>query len=731
MPRSRKFATALVLSIGLLFTASCGDGDDGPMGLDPSVFQLTVVSGGGQSGLAGTVLSQPLIVRVSRIDTDAPEEGVTVEWRAVSGSAEPTRTRSATDENGEATTRIELGDSPGQVTIRASVAGLDPVDLAQLSALPVPQIVSLSATSADPGDIIEVRVSDLPASFQPAVLFNGVSAQIVNRIDGSPTVLDVEVPPPAGVCSATSESVNVRLRVAGVTTAGPTLSVSVPADPFQVGQVLVIEGTTDVQQCALLPTGGGTAKYLLVALSAAFEQAGEFEVTLGGSDVVFTPTQSTAGLETPSFHSQLRELELRLARKGLEPARAAGGPQLLAQPDVGDTRQFWVVNDPNPDEISEEFFDRVTATLEFVGVHTLLYVDDRTPEGGLTDADIQRLGEIYDRFLYDADVDFFGHPSDFDDNDRVIILLTPTVNTLTDPGARGVVIGFTFALDLFSPSTSNCSECRFSNGGEIFYGIVPDPNGEFGDSRTTQFVLSILPGVMVHETQHMIDFFFKLFENNLLSVETLWLSEALAHAAEEVGGDIALERGETELANDLYDADFNRAAVYLLGPDTVSLTATGGQGSAAERGGWWLFIRWLADQYGDFIFRDLTQARENGLANVEARTGEDFFRLFADFAVATWADDLDIPGLDVRYQIPKWELRSILRVNPDGPGDPVYALQPVQTTFQDLSGPQQFSRFLGGSSAFYVEVDANNATQPLQLELSGQVETGLAILRFE
>lgn len=730
MPCPRKIAGLLALCLGVAVMVSCDGDGDGPTGLDPDVFQLSAVSGGGQTGLANTVLPTPLTVRVSRRDTGAPEEGVSVEWQVVSGSAEPTRERSATEEDGEASTRIVLGSSPGQVVVRARVAGLDPVDLPALTTLPVPSIVSLSTSDADPGDIIEVRVQNLPSSLPAAVLFDGVLAETVERIDGSPAVLRVVVPAPVGACESTVQSVNVRLRADGVTTPGRTLSVSVPAEPFQVGQVLVIETAADVDQCAQLPPDGGAAKYLLVALSAAFETTGKFQVTLGGNSVTFASAPQVSRTEETSFHSRLRELERRLVARGLEPAAPSSAPQLLAEPQVGDTREFWVINETEFVDITEDLFDRITGTLEFVGVHTLLYVDDRAPQPGLTDADIQNLGEIYDRFLYDADVDYFGPPSDFDNNDRVIVLLTPTVNTLTPPGAGGVVVGFTFALDLFSPSTPNCDECRFSNGGETFYGLVPDPGGEFSDARSEEFVLDILPGVLVHETQHMISFNFKLFVNNLLSIETLWLSEALAHAAEEVGGDEALDRSQA-LAENLYEANFTRALRYLLRPDSVSVTTVEGSGSAAERGGGWLFVRWLADQYGDFIFRDLTQAPENGVDNVEARTSEDFFRLFADFAVATWADDLAIPGLNVRYQIPKWELRSILRVNPQGGGDPIYALQPVQTTFQQLGGPTQIQREMGGSSALYVEVDADGAAQPLQLQLSGAVETGLAILRFE
>ncbi|NNG15324.1 MAG: hypothetical protein HKM89_02505, partial [Gemmatimonadales bacterium] len=140
----------------------------------------------------------------------------------------------------------------------------------------------------------------------------------------------------------------------------------------------------------------------------------------------------------------------------------------------------------------------------------------------------------------------------------------------------------------------------------------------------------------------------------------------------------------------------------------------------------WLFLRWIADQYGDFIFRDLTQAAPNGVSNVEIQTGESFFRLFADFTVAAWADDLDVPGLAERYQVPKWLLRSILTDN----GGSEYLLQPTQETFATFRS-NSITEFLAGSSAFYIELDAGGETQDLQLELTAFTDAGLAILRYE
>jgi hypothetical protein len=292
-----------------------------------------------------------------------------------------------------------------------------------------------------------------------------------------------------------------------------------------------------------------------------------------------------------------------------------------------------------------------------------------------------------------------------------------------------VVVGFFFGLDLYPPNAAGCPECEFSNGSELFYGLVPDPGGDFSDPRTRERVLELLPGVMVHETQHMISFRYKVFESTPAALETLWLSEGMAHMAEELAGD-AVDPDDPDLADDLYLANFGRTARYLAAPDSFSLTATSGTGSLGERGTWWLFLRWMADQYGDFIFRDLTQASANGVANVEAQTGESFFRLFADYMVATWADDLDIPGIAERYQVPKWQLRGILRQDPPGGGGPEYILQPLQETFATFRS-SSITQFVTGSSGYYIELDAAGDVAALQLELTALTDAGLAILRYE
>ncbi len=725
-----KIANLVGVAIVVGLVGACG-GDDGPTGLDPNVFELVVVSGSDQTGVVGTVLADPLVVAVRRISGGAGEPGATVNWRVIQGDGEPTRTSAVTDEDGIAETRIVLGDIAGDLQVQASVQGLDPVVVGSLTALPAPAIQSLSASSADPGDVIDVVVTGLTAEMSVQILFDGVAGEITDRQDGSPATLSTVVPAPAGVCGPTKD-VDVRLRVDGYTGAPQILTVSIPAQPFAVGQVLVMESSSEVD-CALLPADGGSARYMLVALSAEFETDGQVLVTLGGSSVQFAPLENAARPAEQGFTTRLRAFERELVARGLAGRGLAPGiqpqysAQLFALPSLGSRRSFWVIRntDALPDA-QEEDFDRVTATLKFIGTHTLLYLDDASPSPGLTDSDIAELGRLYDRVLYESDVDYFGEPTDFDNNDRVIILLSPTVNKLTPRGADGVIVGFFFGLDLLDPGSSNCDICRFSNDGELFYGLVPDEDGIHSDPRERERVLELLPGVMVHETVHMVNFRYKIFIHDQAS-EEVWLSEGLAHMSEELGADRADAAGDPDAADNLYASNFGRAASFLEAPGQNSLTVVSGSGTLGERGAAWLFLRWLADQYGDFIFRDIVSAAPNGVANIEAQTGEEFFRLYADWAVALWADDLSIPGLADRYQVPKWLLRSIL-VAESGP--PVYLLQPEALTFAQLR-TTGISRVLEASSPLYVDLDANNETGDLQLELSSMSNAGLAILRYE
>jgi hypothetical protein len=689
--------------------------------LSADEYEIVISDGDGQSGLSSAVLERPLVASVRRIDSHDVVVGVRVDWAVATGFAEVTRSSSVTDANGMADTRLMLGLLPGDVEVEASVAGLPPVTF-QLQALPVPTVESIQPGSSQPGDTIQITVLGSVTGASIDVLFNGVAGETVGGAKGEPLVVRAIVPTPAGLCGPTTE-IDVRLRVGGVTTAPFPLTVSVPADPFQVGQVLVIEGTQEAP-CAVLPAAGGTARYMLGVLTAGFQQVGVYQVLFGADQVTVSPAASQPTQSTDDFHTRLRLYEQGLTPRLTPQRNAPTQVQFSTDPKVGSEREFWVFNTTSlSGQLTEEDFDRVTATLKFKGVHTLLYLDERE---GLSDEEVLFLGRMYDRHLYKVNVDYFGEPSDQDNNDRVVVLLTPTVNSLSEPGVQSVIVGYTFALDLLPPDLPGCLDCRFSNGGEIFYGIVSDPTGVFTEPISAELALQLLPGVMVHELQHLISLRYRFLGGGPTNFEILWLSEALAQMAEELGGDEIARTGDRGVAEDLWLRNFDQAWRYMLNPTTHSLTAVAGGGTLGERGAGWLFLRWLADQYGDFIFRELTQSAERGVENIEARTGEPFFRLFADWAISLWADDVPLPGLSGRYQIPKWRLRLLLLA-----GDPPqYPLQPLQTTFADLRS-QPIEAFMAASSPLFVEVAASGDTNALELQLQAATEAGIVILRIE
>jgi hypothetical protein len=83
---------------------------------------------------------------------------------------------------------------------------------------------------------------------------------------------------------------------------------------------------------------------------------------------------------------------------------------------------------------------------------------------------------------------------------------------------------------------------------------------------------------------------------------------------------------------------------FGLLPDTASITLeSDDQPGDAWRGGAWLLVRWLVDQGGAGMYRQLELGPAGGVADIEQATGRPFPALFADFGLALYTDSL--PGL--------------------------------------------------------------------------------------
>jgi len=345
----------------------------------------------------------------------------------------------------------------------------------------------------------------------------------------------------------------------------------------------------------------------------------------------------------------LRTREHRLA--GESPAALArfnadraGVTRAAALPAVGSTRTFDVLND-----IHGNSFVVDTAVLRLIGTNIMIYMDKNAPPPpqGFTDAQLAAFSNLFDHELYGIDVNLFGPPSDIDGNGHVIVLFTPTVNRLT-PAAEcstaGYVSGFFYGLDLLPDQ-------RGSNAAEIFYSLVPDSAGTYSCSHPISQVDRTTPATFIHEFQHMISWNQHVIQRDGQD-EALWLNEGMSHIAEEMGSRYfehkyppPLDRTNPaqlfpDSAEGFIIGDLSNAYQYLLTPEQFSITQFLQGGTTQERGGVWLFLRWLGDLKDSTIYTKLEQTSLTGVDNLQTQTGESLPQLFGDFSVALYADSL-------------------------------------------------------------------------------------------
>jgi hypothetical protein len=206
----------------------------------------------------------------------------------------------------------------------------------------------------------------------------------------------------------------------------------------------------------------------------------------------------------------LRRRERELLRESLdEGAGAVFAPsaRIVRVPQVGEHASFNVLTPTNT-------FQKVNATARIVSTRAAIYVDDEAPANGFSTQDLQRFADLFDNPIFPTDSTIFGATSDIDNNQRVVILLTPRVNALTPRGQQSFAAAYFYGCDLLARS-----RCSGSNLGEIFYALVPDPAGQWSDSRSVDLVLRTVPRVLAHEFQHMIQ-----FARRGNTTDVLWLS---------------------------------------------------------------------------------------------------------------------------------------------------------------------------------------------------------------
>ncbi|HEX2716101.1 MAG TPA: hypothetical protein VHM67_00395 [Gemmatimonadaceae bacterium] len=394
--------------------------------------------------------------------------------------------------------------------------------------------------------------------------------------------------------------------------------------------------------------------------AAMIASAGESPAASVGSSTRGTMTIGSA------FDARLRRLEGELARqstplaRNLALSRAATEANVVAADSV---RTFNVLA-----SLEGNSLVTTTARLKYEGPRVLIY-EDVGVEYHYTAAEFAALGKLFDEVLYPIDTAAFGSPSDIDGNGHITVLMSQRINQLTkaaDCPTKGFVAGYFYGLDLLP-------DRQGSNRGEVFYTIAPDSVAKFSCAHTKAYLNRNMPATFIHEFQHMISFNQHVLIRNGNS-EIAWLNEGLSHIAEELGskyyeakypppsGRASPSQLFPDSAQGFGPPQFANAYNYLLDPTKHSVTTFEGLGTLEERGAAWLFLRWLADQKGEGIFKQLVQTSRRGVDNVAAVAGEPFAALFGDFGIATYTDSIDgVPrtSIPTRYRFTSRNTRQI------------------------------------------------------------------------
>ncbi len=116
----RRLAPA-ALFVPAVLMAGC---ESEPTGL--RIVALVAVSGLGQTGFPGALLSQPFVVRAED-QGGRPVEGAIVVWTVESGGGTVAPSQSVTGADGLASATLRLGSSPGQQSVSATIGNARPV----------------------------------------------------------------------------------------------------------------------------------------------------------------------------------------------------------------------------------------------------------------------------------------------------------------------------------------------------------------------------------------------------------------------------------------------------------------------------------------------------------------------------------------------------------------------------------------------------------------------------
>jgi hypothetical protein len=776
VPIPRPFTRVLLATVfaaGLL-GACQGSEATGP---GPTPTAVTIQTGNSQTGVAGA----PLLTTLSVLVTDnenRPVSGRRVDWDVGAGGGSVSPSTSTTDSRGIATTTWTLGTVAGTARVTAQVNGVNPATFSA-TILPGPAAVLVATPEVlflGVGDTLRLRAA-LRDQFG-----NDVTGQAVNF-----SSLDAPVATVSGsgvVTALTQGSARVVAEAAGradtvpVTVGPPGSGGCGPITPrlLQVGEVVTPTLTavtgTSISSCIEAPFGAA-AEYALTLINTSpsfgtslttdilgLGSAGPTTAAISAFGAFETAPVQTLPLAvqamdepitspTEAIERTRRETEVRELTPLVETARAWHAEQLDA------ARRF--PSNTTPLNVGDELrlnananvactnADTRTGRVVAVSPRAAIVADRDNPTDGYTDAEYQGILATFDTLVFPMDTTAFGAPSNISRYGRILLFYTRAVNQLTPQGANFTIGGFFFARDLYPRTArSGLAACSASNENEMFYLLVPDPNGTVNSNRRSkENVTRLNLTTIAHELQHLINSSRRLYVNTGAQPnETVWLDEGLSHVAEELlyfrvsnyssRQNITLTdisgTARAEVFSNYASQNFSRFYNFLIAPEVNSPYAP--NDSLATRGAIWNFLRYAAARQGANgeapFLRQLVNSTTTGVANLQnVLSGGAFADYLRDWTVSLIADDYSAAvtsALGPRYINPAWNFRSIypgLRFT----GGQALGVYPIATRSLVNNTPQRVP--LAGGASAYVRFSVPGGQRALvSLSTNGAVPPG-------
>ena len=196
----------------------------------PPPARLVVVSGGAQTGVAGSVLAQPFVVEVQAAD-NLPVPGATVTFRGVTAGGSVTTSTAITNLAGRASSLLTLGRTGGTYQYEAASGALAPVTVSE-TATPAPP-AAIALVSGDQQIDSVGRTLSLPLVVKVTDQFGGpVTGAPVNwtRLTGSGA-------PGATSTTTAADGLTNTTYTLGNTAGNETLSASIASVSGAAGTV--------------------------------------------------------------------------------------------------------------------------------------------------------------------------------------------------------------------------------------------------------------------------------------------------------------------------------------------------------------------------------------------------------------------------------------------------------------------------------------------------------------